>query len=103
MVAELFGGVNAMPAIGSGIATIMMSSTLFSLASTGGSMSGAAAAVPAPAHAAAIRPAAEIHRRIENSCAVCSLGTGASFAMRLAAADEVGVRHETVAKKPVVA
>src|SRR5712671_1603307 len=79
MVARLAGGVNEIVEIGCGIATIMMSSTPFWLANTGGSRSVAAPAVPAPANEAASRLAAPIHWRIDIFHAVCLLDMGFSF------------------------
>src|SRR5260370_8547070 len=79
MAVLLCGGTNEMVGIGCGMAIIMMSSTPFWLANTGGSRSVAAPAVPAPADKAASRPAAPIHWRIDIFHAVCLLHMGFSF------------------------
>src|SRR5258705_964033 len=79
MAVLLCGGTKEMVGIGGGMAIIMMSSTPFWLANTGGSRSVAAPAVPAPADKAASRPAAPIHWRIDIFHAVCLLDMGFSF------------------------
>src|SRR3979490_1343171 len=78
MAVLLCGGTNEMVGIGCGMAIIMMSSTPFWLAKTGGSRSVAAPAVPAPADKAASGPAAPIHWRIDIFHAVCLLHMGFS-------------------------
>jgi hypothetical protein len=73
MIALLLGGVNEMVGIGCGMATIMMSSTPFLLANTGGSTRLAALATPPPAHKAMITLAAPTDRRSGTSIAVSLL------------------------------
>jgi hypothetical protein len=79
MIALVFGGVNEIPGIGCGIATIMMSRTPFWLLNTGGSTSVLAPAVAVPAHETATTAAAENHWRIETSRALYLLNTGPSL------------------------
>jgi hypothetical protein len=79
MIALVFGGVNEIPGIGCGIATIMMSRTPFWLLNTGGSTSVLACAVAIPAHEAATTAVAANHWRIEKSRALYLLNTGPSF------------------------
>jgi hypothetical protein len=67
MAVWLLGGTNAMVGMGCGIAIIMMSSTPFWLANTGGSTIVSAVAVPTPAHKAVTKPATPTHRLAENS------------------------------------
>src|SRR5258708_27613508 len=73
MIALLPGGVNEMVGIGCGMATIMMSSTPFLLANTGGSTRLAALATPPAAHKAMITLAAPTDRRSGTSSAVSLL------------------------------
>src|SRR5260370_23756312 len=73
MTALRLGGVNEMVGMGCGIATIMMSSTPFRLANTGGSTRFAAFAAPPPAHKAMITLAAPTDRRSDTSSAVSLL------------------------------
>src|SRR6266849_2949959 len=92
MIALLCGGVNEMVGMGCGMATIMMSSTPFRLANTGGSTRLAAFATPLPAHKAMITLTAPMDRRSGTSSAVSLLDI--SFPPRTGYVDSSRDDHE---------